>query len=75
MPVNALYGCVRASCRGTPGRVGQRNRFILGLTHCAVADCREPVNPKRTVLGSQLCLGCQLEQESRDAHIDRWKRW
>lgn len=40
-----------------------------GLTHCEVADCREPIAPRRTALGARLCMECQQEQEARDAHF------
>lgn len=45
-----------------------------GRTHCAVADCREPIVPERTALGAQLCMECQHEEDARNAHVRGWKR-
>jgi hypothetical protein len=45
-----------------------------GLMHCEVADCREPIHPKRTALGARLCIECQQEAEARDAHLSVWRR-
>ena len=45
-----------------------------GRTHCAVLDCREPIFDARRLLGAQLCLSCQQEEEARSAHINRWRQ-
>lgn len=36
---------------------------VVGLTHCEVADCREPIAAERTRLGARLCLECQRDEE------------
>jgi hypothetical protein len=46
----------------------------VGLTHCAIGDCREPIMDARRELGAQLCLACQHEEEARAAHINKWKQ-
>ena len=45
----------------------------VGLTHCAVMDCREPIVDARRLMGAQLCLACQQEDEAQRAHFNRWK--
>ena len=45
-----------------------------GLTHCEVADCREPIRPERTALGARLCDECQEEDDKRSAHFARWRQ-
>ena len=45
-----------------------------GRTHCAVADCQEPIAAERTALGAQLCMECQQDEDSRAAHFRGWKR-
>lgn len=45
-----------------------------GLTHCEVADCREPIAPARTALGARLCMECQKAEEAQAAHFRTWNR-
>jgi RNA polymerase-binding transcription factor DksA len=46
----------------------------VGRSHCAIADCREPISDARRDLGAQLCLACQHEAEARSAHFSQWMR-
>lgn len=36
-----------------------------GRTHCANADCGEPIAPVRQQMGAQLCIDCQRASEQR----------
>lgn len=36
-----------------------------GRTHCANADCGEPIAPVRQQMGAQLCIDCQRANEQR----------
>ena len=45
-----------------------------GRSHCANADCGEPIGDARQALGAQLCLPCQHEEEKRNAHLAVWRR-
>lgn len=46
----------------------------VGRTHCANVDCREPIFDARRLLGAQLCMECQREEDARNAHLARWKQ-
>lgn len=39
------------------------SRTATGRTHCAKADCGEPIAPMRPQLGAQLCIDCQRRAE------------
>lgn len=54
-------------------RHADRSRTI-GLSHCEVADCGEPIARERTALGARLCLECQKAEEAQAAHFRGWKR-
>lgn len=43
----------------------------VGLTHCEVADCGEPIVAERTRLGARLCTECQQDEDLR---ISRYAR-
>jgi RNA polymerase-binding transcription factor DksA len=51
-----------------------QRKVAPGRTHCAYIDCREPIFDARRLMGAQLCLACQQEEEARNAHLLRWKQ-
>jgi RNA polymerase-binding transcription factor DksA len=47
---------------------------LKGRSHCANVDCGEPIGDARQALGAQLCLPCQHAEESKAAHVARWRQ-